>query len=68
MTSDASKYIPNEAFADAADAFDGFGSHVTALALLDKVGDRSTQTVADRRLIALTRARMAIKARDIAGG
>ncbi len=67
MTSDASKYIPNEAFADAADAFDGFGSRVMALSLLDKVGDRSTQTIADRRLIALTRARMAIRARDIEG-
>jgi DNA-binding SARP family transcriptional activator len=65
MTSDSSVYIPNEAFADAAEAFDAFGSRVTALSLLDRIGDRSTHTIADRRLIALTRARMAIRSRDI---
>jgi DNA-binding SARP family transcriptional activator len=65
MASDASAYIPNEAFADAADAFDAFGSRLVAMALLDRVGDESTQTVADRRLLAICRGRMAIRARDI---
>jgi DNA-binding SARP family transcriptional activator len=65
MASDSSKYIPNEAFADAADAFDSLGSRNTALSLLDRIGDRSTHTVADRRQLALARARMAIRQRDI---
>jgi ATP/maltotriose-dependent transcriptional regulator MalT/DNA-binding SARP family transcriptional activator len=65
MTSDASKYIPTEAFADAADAFDSLGSRIVALSLLDRVGDQSTQTVADRRQLTLARARMAIRRRDI---
>ena len=64
LVSDASTYIPNEAFADAADAFDSFGSRLTAISLLDQVGDVSTHTLADKRLIALCTGRMAIRARD----
>jgi DNA-binding SARP family transcriptional activator/tetratricopeptide (TPR) repeat protein len=57
-------YVPNEVFVDAADSSDAFGSHLLALRLLGRVGDRTTQTLADRRLLALTRARMAIRERD----
>src|SRR3954470_22566322 len=32
MTSESTRYVPNEAIAEAADAFDSFESHVTALA------------------------------------
>jgi DNA-binding SARP family transcriptional activator len=65
MVSDASRYVPNEAFAEAADAFDSYGSHVIAIGLLGRVSDPTTQTIADRRLLSLTRARMAIRLRDI---
>ena len=61
LASRAEQFIPNEAFADAADAFASFGSPLTAMALLDRVGDRSTQTIADRRLLAIARARMALR-------
>jgi DNA-binding SARP family transcriptional activator len=54
-------FVPNEAYVDAADAFDSFGSSVAARALLDRVGDRSTQTLADRRTLALCRARMSLR-------
>ena len=64
MTSDSTRYVPNEAIAEAADAFDSYGSHVTAVALLDRVTDESRQTIADRRALAVTRARMAIRLRD----
>ncbi|MGZ9160545.1 MAG: BTAD domain-containing putative transcriptional regulator, partial [Candidatus Limnocylindrales bacterium] len=66
LESGAGRFIPSEAFAEAADAFASFGSPDVALALLDRVGDRSTQTVADRRLLAIARARMAIRERDLA--
>jgi DNA-binding SARP family transcriptional activator len=61
LVSGAGRFIPNEAFAEAADAFDSYGSPTLALALLDRVGDASTQTVADRRHLSLARARMAIR-------
>ena len=67
MTSDASRYVPNEAFAEAADAFDSYASRMVAMTLLDRVGDPSTQTIADRRLLSLARARMSIRMRDIEG-
>ena len=65
MTSDSTRYVPNEAIAEAADAFDSYGSRVTALALLDRISSRSLQTVADRRAIALARARMALRSHDL---
>jgi DNA-binding SARP family transcriptional activator len=61
LLADTEAYIPNEAFAEAADAFDSFGSRLTALTLLNRVGDPSTQTLADKRLLALCRSRMAIR-------
>ena len=65
MVPDAARYVPNEAFAEAADAFDAYSSRVVAETLLDRVGDPSTQTVSDRRLLAVSRARMAIRVRDL---
>ena len=65
LASGAARFIPYEAFADAADAFDSYGSRVVALSILDRVGDPSTQTLTDRRMLALTRARMAIRRRDV---
>jgi ATP/maltotriose-dependent transcriptional regulator MalT/DNA-binding SARP family transcriptional activator len=65
MTSDASRYVPTEAFAEAADAFDSFASRTVAMTLLDRCADPSTQTIADQRLLALTRARMEIRVRDV---
>jgi DNA-binding SARP family transcriptional activator len=65
MTSDASRYVPNEAFAEAADAFDAYSSRLMALTLLDRIGEPSTQTIADRRHLALATARMAIRKRDV---
>jgi DNA-binding SARP family transcriptional activator len=62
----SSSYIPDEAVAEAADAFDSFGSRTVAKRLLDRIGDGPAQTLADRRSIALSRARMAIRTRDIA--
>ena len=64
MTSDSTRYVPNEAIAEAADAFDAFGSRVTAKMLLDHITDQSLQTVADRRAVAIARGRMAIRLRD----
>ena len=60
----AADYIPNEVFVEAADACDSFGSHLIAVRLLGRVGDRTTQTLADRRLLAMTRTRIAIRERD----
>jgi ATP/maltotriose-dependent transcriptional regulator MalT/DNA-binding SARP family transcriptional activator len=60
----AAEHIPNEVFVEAADACDSFGSHLLALRLLGRVGDRTTQTLADRRLLAMARTRMAIRDRD----
>ncbi len=65
LSSGAATFIPNEAFADAADAFDSFGSPTVAMALLDRIGDESTQTTADRRLIAVANARMAMRRGDL---
>jgi DNA-binding SARP family transcriptional activator/tetratricopeptide (TPR) repeat protein len=64
MTSDSTRYVPNEAVAEAADAFDAYGSRVTALALLDRISSPSLQTTADRRALAVTRARMALRSHD----
>jgi DNA-binding SARP family transcriptional activator len=65
LAADSAEYIPNEAFADAADAFDSFGSRLIAVSLLDQVGDESTHTLSDRRLLAICRTRMAIRGRDL---
>jgi LuxR family maltose regulon positive regulatory protein len=62
----ADSYVPNDAFAEAADAADAYGAHLVALRLLGHVSDSSAQTLADRRLLAVTRARMAIRLRDAA--
>ena len=67
MTSDSTRYVPNEAIAEAADAFDAFGSRVTAKMLLDHITDQSLQTVADRRAVAIAPGRMAIRLRDTRG-
>jgi DNA-binding SARP family transcriptional activator/tetratricopeptide (TPR) repeat protein len=64
LSTGATRFIPFEAFADAADAFDSYGSRVVALSILDRVGDLSTQTLSDRRTLVLARARMAIRRRD----
>jgi len=66
LSTSGAGFIPNESFAEAADAFDSYGPSVTARSLLDLIGDTSTQTVADRRALSLTRARMAIRRRDLA--
>jgi DNA-binding SARP family transcriptional activator len=67
MTSESTRYVPNEAIAEAADAFDSYESHVTALALLDRISDESLQTIADRRAVAIARARIAVRVRDLVG-
>ena len=64
LTNDISGFVPNETYAEAADAFDSFGAPAVSRSLLDLVGDWSTQTIADRRALALARARMAIRRRD----
>jgi len=64
LASSSKQFIPFEAFADAADAFDSYGSRVVAMSILDRVGDASAQTLTDRRLLALARARMSIRRRD----
>ena len=51
-------YQHNETYAEAADALDSFASRESALAILDRVGHHSTVTTADRRLLALTKARL----------
>jgi DNA-binding SARP family transcriptional activator len=65
LTADRSGFIPNETYVEAADAFDTYGPPVVSRSLLGMVGDASTQTVADRRSLALTRARMAIRRGDV---
>jgi ATP/maltotriose-dependent transcriptional regulator MalT/DNA-binding SARP family transcriptional activator len=64
LTNDTSGFIANETYAEAADAFDSFGDPVVARSLLDRVGHKSTQTIADRRALALAQARMSIRRRD----
>jgi DNA-binding SARP family transcriptional activator len=61
-----SGFVPDQTFADAADAFDAYGSTLVARSLLERVGDSSTQTVADQRALALTKSRMAIRRREFA--
>jgi DNA-binding SARP family transcriptional activator len=65
LNGDASRFIPTEVFSDAADAFDSYGPSLIAHSVLDQVGDASTQTIADRRSLVLTRARMAIRRGDL---
>jgi DNA-binding SARP family transcriptional activator len=60
----AGSYVPNDAFAEVADAADAYGSHVVGLRLLARVTDPSAQTLVDQRLVAQTRARMALRLRD----
>ncbi|HJQ88318.1 MAG TPA: BTAD domain-containing putative transcriptional regulator, partial [Propionibacteriaceae bacterium] len=55
-------YQQNETYAEAADVLDSFGSRESALAILDRVGHSSTITMADRRLLALTKTRLLIRA------
>jgi DNA-binding SARP family transcriptional activator/tetratricopeptide (TPR) repeat protein len=56
-------YQHNETFAEAADTMDTFASRESALAILDRVGHPSTVTMADRRLLALTKARLHLRRR-----
>ena len=57
-------YQHTEVFAEAADTIDTFASRASALAILDRVGHPSTVTMADRRLLALTRARLYLRQRQ----
>ena len=57
-------YQHNDIYAEAADVLDTFGSRETALAILDRAGHQSTLSIADRRLVALTKARLQIRQRD----
>jgi DNA-binding SARP family transcriptional activator len=65
LRADSAVFIPNETYAEAADAFANYGSSIVARSLLDLVGDSSTHTLADKRALALTRARMGIRQRDL---
>jgi DNA-binding SARP family transcriptional activator len=53
--------IENDALIEAADAFHSWGSRETALQLMDRVSDPSTQSAADRRLFAVVGARIALR-------
>ncbi len=55
-------YQQNETYAEAADVLDAFDSRESALAILDRVGNSSTITIADRRHLALTQARLHLRA------
>lgn len=61
MLTESTEFVPCEVYADAADTFDSYGSDRDAEAILDRIRDQSLQTINDRRLIAVTRARMAIR-------
>jgi DNA-binding SARP family transcriptional activator len=54
-------YQHAETYAEAADTLDTFASRASALAILDRVGHPSTITTADRRLLALTKARLYLR-------
>ena len=54
-------YLHTEAYAEAADTLDTYASRASALAILDRVGHQSTITKADRRLLALTKARLLLE-------
>ena len=56
-------YLHTEAYAEAADTLDTYASRASALAILDRVGHQSTITKADRRLLALTTARLFLRQR-----
>ena len=51
----------SEIYTEAADLLDAFGSRDSSLALLDRVAHRSTLSIADRRFLALTKARLHIR-------
>ncbi len=53
--------LENDVLLEAAEAFDGWGNPDTALQLFERVGDLSTQSVAERRLWVVTAARMALR-------
>jgi LuxR family maltose regulon positive regulatory protein len=53
--------VQNDALIDAADAFGSYGHPALAAELLEKVGDRSAQTVADRRLSSIAEARFHLR-------
>ena len=57
-------YQNNEVFAEAADVLDSFARRDSALALLDRVGHRSTLSPTDTRILALTEARVHIRRRE----
>ncbi len=57
-------YQHNEIYTEAADVMDTFGSREAALSILDRVGNPSTLSTADRRFLALTRARLHIRNRQ----
>ena len=57
-------YQQDEIFAEAADALDSFGSRDSALAVLDRVGHRSTLSTNDKRILALTEARLHLRRRE----
>ena len=57
----AGSYQHNEVFAEGADLLDAYGSRDSAVATLDRVGHRSTQTTADRRLVAVTEAKLFLR-------
>jgi LuxR family maltose regulon positive regulatory protein len=62
----ATPAMQNDALLGAADAFDAFGSRDLAEELLDRVGDQSAQTLVDRRVAALTTARILLRRGNIA--
>ncbi|HET7495649.1 MAG TPA: BTAD domain-containing putative transcriptional regulator [Candidatus Limnocylindrales bacterium] len=64
LTSENATFVPVEALADAADAFDSFGSSMIARSMLDQVAGPSAHTVADQRILSLTHSRMAVRRRD----
>jgi len=57
-------YQHNEVYSEAADVMDTFASRESALAILDRAGHHSTLSTADRRLLALTTARLHIRQGD----
>ena len=57
-------YKHNEIFSEAADLFDTFGSRESALAILDRVPHQTALTTSDRRLLALTKAKLYLRNRD----
>jgi tetratricopeptide (TPR) repeat protein len=58
---DAENPLQNDALLEAADSFDAFGDRLVAQALLDRVSDSSAHTLVDRRITALTKARIHLR-------